>query len=328
MTNAAISIQNLIKIFGTDPDWALSKLQHGWTRQQLLDHGYLVAVNQVSLEIMSGHIHVIMGLSGSGKSTLLRHLNGLTKPNWGEIYVNHNNLLTMNKKQIQTLRQQQVTMVFQNFALFPHLTVQQNVEFGVDNKNSNDAKVWIERVGLAEYANYYPDQLSGGMQQRVGLARALVTNADIVLMDEAFSALDPVIRREMQDVLLELQKELNKTIVFITHDLNEALKLGDVITVLKDGEVVQHGTPQQIVMSPVDSYVARFVKDYNRAQIVRCCDLMQPGAANNGISVLSDMCLSQAIQILGRSCVDQADVVDRAGLQLGIISLSQMVEFL
>lgn len=328
MKHTAIHIENLTKIFGSDPQWALTELQNGQTKQQLMQAGHLVALHNINLEIQTGKIHVIMGLSGSGKSTLLRHLNGLIMPDAGHVRVAGCDIATMNKKQIQQLRQQQITMVFQNFALFPHLTVQQNVEFGTVDKDSKNVNHWIQRVGLGDYATYYPYQLSGGMQQRVGLARALATGADIILMDEAFSALDPVIRCDMQSMLLDLQKEINKTVVFITHDLSEALKIGDTITILNHGTVVQQGTPQQIVMHPVDQHVAEFVKGSNRAQIVRCQDLETSPTPGSGPTVNESTLLVDAIKLLGQTKHRSINLVDSNGNHCGTVRLEQMLEFL
>lgn len=328
MNNTAIHVKNLTKIFGPKPQQALMELQNGHTKEQLMSNGHLVALHNINIEIQTGQIHVIMGASGSGKSTLLRHLNALITPDAGNVYVAGHNLASMDKKQIQQLRQQQITMVFQNFALFPHLTVQQNVEFGTIDKNSENVNYWIHRVGLGDYKKYYPSQLSGGMQQRVGLARALATGADIILMDEAFSALDPVIRYDMQTMLLDLQKEINKTVVFITHDLDEALKIGNTVTILNDGQVVQHGTPQQIVMQPVDQCVAEFVKGSNRAQIVRCQDLATLSAPILGPTVASTTLVIDAVKILGRTKYKSINLVDSSGKHCGTVTLAQMVEFL
>lgn len=328
MKHTAIHIENLTKIFGPDPQWALTQLHNGQTKQQLMQTGHLVALHNINLEIQTGQIHVIMGLSGSGKSTLLRHFNGLVRPDAGHVRVAGHDLAIMSTKQIQQLRQRQITMVFQNFALFPHLTVQQNVEFGVVEKNSKNINHWIQRVGLDNYATYYPHQLSGGMQQRVGLARALATGADIILMDEAFSALDPVIRHDMQTMLLDLQKEINKTVVFITHDLNEALKIGDTITILNHGTVVQQGTPQHIVMHPVDQYVTEFVKGSNRAQIIRCQDLATLTPPVAGPAVAQETTVIDAIKLLGQTKHRSINLIDSTGKHCGTAELSKMVEFL
>jgi glycine betaine/proline transport system ATP-binding protein len=325
MTESKISIRNLIKIFGKRPAWALQQLNSGWSRQQLLDLDHLVAVNNVSLEIAAEKIHVIMGLSGSGKTTLLRHINALVTPDSGSVVVDGKDLQQLDSKDIRAFRQQCVSMVFQNFALFPHLTVWENVEFGLTRPNHQTVNRWIDRVGLTAYANYYPDQLSGGMQQRVGLARALATDSDIILMDEAFSALDPLIRNEMQDVLLELQSELNKTIVFITHDINEAFKLGDTVTILKDGALVQQGAPYQIILNPNDQYVAEFVKGANKAQVIKCKDLMSTQLVPAAVTLPSNMNIIDAARILTDSGNFEAAVVNEAGQHCGNIHLKQIM---
>jgi glycine betaine/proline transport system ATP-binding protein len=221
-----------------------------------------------------------MGLSGSGKSTLIRHLNRLIEPTAGEVWVDGDNILEYNENQLRHLRQHKMSMVFQKFALLPHRTVLQNAGLApwVDGQNetqyADEARRWIDRVGLQGQGDQYPHQLSGGMQQRVGIARALTSNSDIMLMDEAFSALDPLIRTDMQDLLNELQIELKKTIVFITHDLDEALKLADHLVILKDGFVVQQGEPQHILLNPADPYIEDFVSDINRARVLRVRSVM------------------------------------------------------
>jgi len=223
-----------------------------------------------------------MGLSGSGKSTLIRHFNRLIDPTEGEVVVEGQNIMTFDKHQLRTFRQNKMSMVFQRFGLLPHYTVIENVAFGLQAQGIDKltrlekAKTWITDVGLSGYENQYPSQLSGGQQQRVGLARALCTDAEILLMDEAFSALDPLIRSEMQDQLIELQDKLHKTIVFITHDLDEALRIGDRIAVLKDGELIQVGKPAEILLSPADDYVEKFVRDVNRARALTVDTVMQP----------------------------------------------------
>jgi glycine betaine/proline transport system ATP-binding protein len=233
------------------------------------------------MAIETGHIHVIMGLSGSGKSTLIRHFNRLIEPTSGQVIVDGQNVLEFSKKELEHYRRHKVSMVFQRFGLCPHETVLANAAFGLKiqgvgrAEREGKARYWLEQVGLAGVEKHYPRQLSGGMQQRVGLTRALVNDPDILLMDEAFSALDPLIKSEMQDQLLQLQKKLNKTIVFITHDLDEALKIGDRIALLKDGELVQQGTPSQILMNPAGDYVKSFIGGVNRYKAIRVGHLMR-----------------------------------------------------
>ncbi|MFT7491379.1 MAG: glycine betaine/proline transport system ATP-binding protein [Pseudohongiellaceae bacterium] len=280
-TEIKISIRNLYKIFGDDPEPALQLVKKGMGKIELLDaHNHVLGLNDINIDVPTGKTTVIMGLSGSGKSTLIRHLNRLIEPTAGEVWVDGDNILEYNEKQLRHLRQHKMSMVFQKFALLPHRTVLQNAGLApwVDGQNetqyTDEARRWIDRVGLQGQGDQYPHQLSGGMQQRVGIARALTSNSDIMLMDEAFSALDPLIRTDMQDLLNELQIELKKTIVFITHDLDEALKLADHLVILKDGFVVQQGEPQHILLNPADPYIEDFVSDINRARVLRVRSVM------------------------------------------------------
>jgi glycine betaine/proline transport system ATP-binding protein len=251
--------------------------------------GHTVGLDNVSLKIEEGETFVCMGLSGSGKSTLIRHLNRLIDPTDGEILVEGTNVMSLNKEKLIEFRRHKMSMVFQRFGLFPHKTVLQNVGYGLEmqgidpEKRNSVAMEKIEAVGLSGFENQYPNQLSGGMQQRVGLARALATDTDIMLMDEAFSALDPLIRSDMQKQLLDLQAQLKKTIVFITHDLDESLRLGDHIGILNAGKLVQVGTPVEIVMNPADDYVEAFVKDVNRAKVLKAKIIMKNANEVNGI---------------------------------------------
>ena len=262
-----INIRNVSKIFGGNWKTALAMTQQGADKSEVLAKtGCSVGLDNVSLDIPGGRIFVIMGLSGSGKSTLVRHINRLIEPTSGEILVGGSNVLDLAPKPLRDFRNRRVSMVFQNFGLMPHRTVLQNVVYGQRVRGLAKADStpigmkWIETVGLAGYENKFPHQLSGGMKQRVGLARALAADTDVILMDEAFSALDPLIRADMQDQLLQLEKNLHKTIVFITHDLDEALRIGAQIAILKDGKLVQVGTPSDILNSPANDYVARFVQ--------------------------------------------------------------------
>ena len=262
-----IAIRNVSKIFGNNWKAALAMAREGADKADILARtGCSVGLDDVSLDIPGGRIFVIMGLSGSGKSTLVRHINRLIEPTSGEILVGGSSVLDLKPKALRDFRNRRVSMVFQNFGLMPHRTVLQNVVYGqrVRGLTKVDARPigmqWIETVGLSGYENKFPHQLSGGMKQRVGLARALAADTDVILMDEAFSALDPLIRADMQDQLLQLEKNLHKTIVFITHDLDEALRIGAQIAILKDGKLVQVGTPGDILNSPANDYVARFVQ--------------------------------------------------------------------
>jgi glycine betaine/proline transport system ATP-binding protein len=264
---AKIEIRNVVKIFGQREQEALKQLRDGSGKAQILETlDCNVGLNDISLRIPAGGIFVIMGLSGSGKSTLVRHINRLIDPTAGEVFIDGQNVLTLNAAGLRDLRRNKVSMVFQNFGLLPHKKVIDNVAYGLlvrGDKRANamqTARDWIARVGLAGYEKNYPDELSGGMRQRVGLARALALDTDIILMDEAFSALDPLIRGEMQDQLLQLQADLNKTIIFITHDLDEAMRIGNRIAILRDGVLLQEGMPEEIVNAPADEHVRRFVE--------------------------------------------------------------------
>ncbi|MCB1754509.1 MAG: betaine/proline/choline family ABC transporter ATP-binding protein [Gammaproteobacteria bacterium] len=284
MSDVKISIQNLYKIFGKNPRTAMEHVNNGVGKQELLNkYGHVLGLQNINLDLHERSIEVIMGLSGSGKSTLIRHINRLLDPTTGSVVIDGEDILKMSAAGLRELRQNKVSMVFQKFALMPHHTILQNVEFGLDlradvaaSEKRERAEYWLQRVGLKGVEAQYPGHLSGGMQQRVGLARALATDADILLMDEAFSALDPLIRTDMQDMLLELQAELNKTIIFITHDLDEALRIGDRIAILNDGALVQQGSAQQILLHPQDDYVRRFVADVNRVKVLRVNAIMTP----------------------------------------------------
>ena len=276
-----IEINNVYKIFGNDPKSVLPMVKDGATKDEILEKtGHTVGLDNVSLKIEEGETFVCMGLSGSGKSTLIRHLNRLIDPTDGEILVEGTNVMSLNKDKLIEFRRHKMSMVFQRFGLFPHKTVIQNVGYGLEmqgkaeDERNKISMEKIDAVGLTGFENQYPAQLSGGMQQRVGLARALATDTDIMLMDEAFSALDPLIRSDMQKQLIDLQAQLKKTIVFITHDLDESLRLGDHIGILNSGKLVQVGTPEEIIMNPADDYVEAFVKDVNRAKVLRAKTVM------------------------------------------------------
>lgn len=270
-----LRIENLIKIYGNKPQAALKLFRDGRSRADILAAtGQVLGIADVSFEVKQGELFVIMGLSGSGKSTLVRCINRLIDPTSGHIYIDNEDVAHGKAERIREIRRTKLAMVFQHFGLFPHQTVAQNVAYGLKvrgiaaNHRRQKALEVLESVGLAQWADHLPSALSGGMQQRVGLARALATNAEILLMDEAFSALDPLIRREMQDELLRLQAELHKTIVFISHDIQEALKLGDRVAVMKDGHIVQIGTPEALLTQPADDYIRAFTHDVNRAQVL------------------------------------------------------------
>jgi len=331
-----IEINNVYKIFGSNPKSVLPKVKDGATKEEILEKtGHTVGLDNVSLKIEEGETFVCMGLSGSGKSTLIRHLNRLIDPTAGEILVEGTNVMSLNTEKLIDFRRHKMSMVFQRFGLFPHKTVIQNVSYGLEMQGKSDdeknkiAMEKIESVGLSGFENQYPNQLSGGMQQRVGLARALATNTDIMLMDEAFSALDPLIRSDMQKQLIDLQSELKKTIVFITHDLDESLRLGDHIGILNAGKLVQVGTPVDIVMNPADDYVEAFVKDVNRAKVIKAKVIMKPVNQANGIDkknlikVQEDQFIDEFLpQVV---CTDaNCEVVDKKGNVKGYISNAEL----
>ncbi|GHB06496.1 Glycine betaine transport ATP-binding protein OpuAA [Streptomyces sp. ADI97-07] len=276
-----LQAEHLYKVFGRRPDQAVRKLESGTHRDELRADGTTAAVIDASFTVEPGQIFVVMGLSGSGKSTLLRMLNGLLEPTAGRVLFDGQDLTALSPRDLRTVRSRKISMVFQHFALFPHRSVLENAAYGLEvqgvaraerEKRATEA---LELTGLAGWEKSWPDELSGGMQQRVGLARALATDADLLLMDESFSALDPLIRRDMQDQLLELQKRLKKTIVFITHDLNEAMRLGDRIAVMRDGEIVQQGTAEDILVRPANEYVASFIQDVDRSRVLTAGSIME-----------------------------------------------------
>ncbi|MFZ8875463.1 MAG: quaternary amine ABC transporter ATP-binding protein [Paracoccaceae bacterium] len=283
MVEPMVSMRGLYKIFGARGKDVLHHVQGGMGKEELLArHGHVLGLNNINVDMQAGEITVVMGLSGSGKSTLIRHLNRLIEPTVGEIIVQGEDVMGLSENGLRKARQEKMSMVFQKFALLPHKTILKNAGMPLSVRGKDEATCdkeatkWLDRVGLSGYENHYPAQLSGGMQQRVGIARALTANTDIMLMDEAFSALDPLIRTDMQNLLLELQKELHKTIIFITHDLDEALKLADHLVILKDGAVVQQGEPQGILLNPCDPYIEDFVSDINRARVLRVRSVMSP----------------------------------------------------
>ncbi|WP_230536654.1 glycine betaine/L-proline ABC transporter ATP-binding protein [Streptomyces albidoflavus] len=275
-----LQAEHLYKVFGRRPDEAVQRLEKGVDRDELRAEGTTAAVIDASFSVEPGQIFVVMGLSGSGKSTLLRMLNGLLEPTAGHVRFDGQDLTELAPAELRAVRSQKISMVFQHFALFPHRSVLENAGYGLEvqgvprAERERRALEALELAGLAGWEKSWPDELSGGMQQRVGLARALATDADLLLMDESFSALDPLIRRDMQDQLLELQKRLKKTIVFITHDLNEAMRLGDRIAVMRDGRIVQIGTSEDILVTPANDYVASFTQDVDRSRVLTAGAIM------------------------------------------------------
>jgi len=323
-----IVVRGLIKIFGNHPEKAHLLIEKSRNKDDILrETGQTVAISNVDFTIKQGEIFVIMGLSGSGKSTILRCLNRLIEPNAGSIVIDGIDINRLKAKDLRRFRQEKTAMVFQQFALLPHRTVLNNTVYGLEVqgmlKKNREAKALqtLELVGLKGWENKYPSQLSGGMKQRVGLARALVNEADILLMDEAFSALDPLIREEMQDELLSLQQQVHKTIVFITHDLNEALKLGDRIAFLRDGALVQVGTPEEITTVPADDYVAKFVRGVDRSKVLLAGDVMKKPqpliTMRDGPSV--------ALRIMKEHGISSVFVVDRGKRLQGIITVDSAV---
>jgi glycine betaine/proline transport system ATP-binding protein len=331
-SSIGISIRKLYKIFGPTPDQFLERVQNGMTKQVLRDeHGHVLGLRDINIDMPAGGIQVVMGLSGSGKSTLIRHINRLIEPTSGEVIAGESDVVKMNHSELLRFRREKTAMVFQKFALFPHYTILENAEYGLEvqgvptKQRRERSMKWLERVGLKGYEDNYPNQLSGGMQQRVGLARALSNDAPILLMDEAFSALDPLIRSDMQSVLLDLQQEIGKTIVFITHDLDEALRLGDKIAILRDGEVVQQGTGQQIVLKPADDYIESFVRDVNRGRVIRSRTLMQPGARIEGPDVDPSLVIEEVARLLSAENKEAANVVTAKGKHLGVLTMSDVI---
>ena len=331
-----IEINNVYKIFGSNPKSILPMVKEGASKEEILDKtGHTVGLDNVTLKIEEGEIFVCMGLSGSGKSTLIRHLNRLIDPTDGEIIVEGTNVMSLNKQQLIEFRRHKMSMVFQRFGLFPHRTVIDNVGYGLEmqgvavEERKKTAMEKIESVGLSGFENQYPAQLSGGMQQRVGLARALANDTDIMLMDEAFSALDPLIRSDMQKQLIDLQSELKKTIVFITHDLDESLRLGDHIGILNHGKLVQVGTPVDIIMNPADDYVKAFVKDVNRTKVIKAKTIMKSKEDVNGIDknnlvkVKEDQFIEEFLpQVVCTNA--NCEVIDKTGKVKGYITNKEL----
>ena len=318
----AVAVRSLYKIFGRKARQAVPRLAGGVPREEVGDLGVTAAVIDVSFEVRPGEIFVVMGLSGSGKSTLIRMLNGLLPPTSGTVEVDGTDLGSLRPAELRRLRREKISMVFQHFALLPHRTVLDNAAYALEvakvpkAERFERARQALELVGLGGWEDRLPQQLSGGMRQRVGLARALAAGTDIMLMDEAFSALDPLIRREMQDQLLELQAKLGKTIVFITHDLNEAMRLGDRIAVMRDGRIVQVGTAEEILTDPSTEYVAQFVADVDRTRVLTAAGVMEPPI--NVVPVTTGP--RAALLAMNESKTESVYVVDRDRRLLGAVS--------
>ncbi|WP_299616124.1 glycine betaine/L-proline ABC transporter ATP-binding protein [uncultured Tateyamaria sp.] len=335
--NAKIEVSGLYKVFGAKPAAALEHVYAGASKTQLLaDHGHVLGLQDINIKMNEGDITVVMGLSGSGKSTLIRHINYLIEPTAGSIVIDGKDITKMDAAGIRRMRQSKMSMVFQNFALLPHRTVLQNAALAPISRGDDKAEslekalYWLNRVGLAGIEDQYPYQLSGGMQQRVGIARALTSDSDIMLMDEAFSALDPLIRTDMQGLLLELQAELRKTVVFITHDLDEALRLADHLVILKDGAVVQQGEPQHILIHPADAYIEEFVNDINRARVLRARSVMSPpDAGYDGIQGAVDhQATLESVIAMSHGDTTIKFRVQKEGEDVGVLDMNDLVRAL
>ncbi|KMP24426.1 MULTISPECIES: quaternary amine ABC transporter ATP-binding protein [Bacillus] len=322
MKETKLRVEDVTKVFGKNPSKGIALLKEGKSKADILkETGMNIGVNQAKFDVYAGEIFVIMGLSGSGKSTLVRMLNQLIKPTSGHIYIDGEDIATMGKESLRKVRRNKMSMVFQKFALFPHRTVLQNVAYGLEiqkvSKEERETKALesLKLVGLENNKDSYPEQLSGGMQQRVGIARALTNNPDVLLMDESFSALDPIIRKEMQNELLELQDKMKKTIIFITHDLDEALRIGDRIALMKDGEIVQIGTPEEIMVSPANEFVEQFVADVNLGKVLTSESIMKRPE-----TLLIDRGPRVALQIMKNASVSSVYVVNKKHEFLGVLT--------
>lgn len=334
-TAGGIEIRNLYKIFGANPQTHIDNVRAGMSKEELNEkHHHVLGLRDINISMPAGSIQVIMGLSGSGKSTLIRHINRLIDPTAGEVLVSDVDVVKMDKPTLRQFRRHKTAMVFQKFALLPNRNVLENTVYGLEvqglprAKQVETAMRWIERVGLKGFEDRYPNQLSGGMQQRVGLARALTNDAPILLMDEAFSALDPLIRMDMQSILLDLQKEIRKTVVFITHDLDEALRLGDQIAILRDGEVIQQGTGQQIVLHPADDYIARFVREVNRGRVIRVETIMETEGVveSDAMPVREGTFLEETMRMMSHASASVAQVIDADGMPIGTLRLATLID--
>jgi len=330
--NPILEVKGLYKVFGEDTERAFSMIDKGANKDQVFEKtGLTIGVNDVSLSIQEGEIFVIMGLSGSGKSTLVRLLNRLIEPTKGNVFLKGKDIAHISEEELRQVRRNNISMVFQNFALMPHMTVIENAAFGLElagvdtEKRKASALEALDRVGLGAYSESYPDELSGGMKQRVGLARALACDPDILLMDEAFSALDPLIRTEMQDELIRLQNDDKRTIVFISHDLDEAMRIGDRITIMQNGEVVQVGTPDDILNNPANDYVEAFFRGVNVASVLTAKDIARKKPAAVFKKSEHDGPAS-ALQILIDNDREYGIIVDKSNHYSGIVSVDSLRE--
>ncbi|MBT2542353.1 betaine/proline/choline family ABC transporter ATP-binding protein [Streptomyces sp. ISL-44] len=334
---STLQAEHVYKVFGRRPDHAVRALRDGAGRDELRADGTTAAVIDASFRVEPGQIFVVMGLSGSGKSTMLRMLNGLLEPTAGRILFDGEDLTALGARELRRVRSTKISMVFQHFALFPHRDVLENAAYGLEvqgvprAERERRATEALALCGLGGWEKSWPDELSGGMQQRVGLARALATDADLLLMDESFSALDPLIRRDMQDQLLELQQRLKKTIVFITHDLNEAMRLGDAIAVMRDGRIVQQGTAEDILIRPADDYVASFIQDVDRSRVLTADAVMDEALSDANAcacpTVHADTPLADLCAVSARVPHPVA-VTDADGAVIGSVARDRLVAFI
>ena len=324
-----IKVENVTKIFGPRPKKVIPMIEKGASKKEILEKtGHTVGVYNANMEIMEGETFVIMGLSGSGKSTLIRCFNLLNKPTTGAIYVDGENIVNYNKEQLKFFRQKKIAMVFQHFGLFSHRTVMENIEYGLEIRGLSKAErreiaqKHIDTVGLNGYENQYPDELSGGMRQRVGIARALTNDPDILLMDEPFSALDPLIRKEMQMELVDIQTRLQKTIIFITHDVNEAFRIGDRVAVMKDGHVEQIGTPEELLGTPANDYIVEFTREIDRSKVLQANNIM-----SKPLSVMNNKDgLHVAIKNMEEHGISSVFVTNRERQLLGLVTIDAAID--
>ncbi len=326
-----ISVHGLWKIFGPEPEKILNMDMSNSTKQAILEEtGCVMAIRDVSFEVNSGELFVIMGLSGSGKSTLIRCILRLIEPTAGKIIINGEDICAYDKSQLMNLRRNTTGMIFQYFGLFPHHTVLDNVAYGLKVKGVDKeeryarAREIIAKVGLREWESYFPSALSGGMQQRVGIARALANDPDVLLMDEPFSGLDPLIRRQMQDELIAIQSEVQKTILFVTHDLDEALKLGSHIAIMRDGEIIQVGTPEEVITAPSDDYVRSFVQDASPAKVVTARSIMEQPR----VLLYEWQGPKTALALMKSNSSDETFVVTRTGKLQGMVTIENLIKLI
>jgi glycine betaine/proline transport system ATP-binding protein len=336
-TDVSVSCKDVWKVYGPHPERIVGSAEADLPRAELLERtGCVAAVREISFDVAPGEVFVVMGLSGSGKSTLVRLINRLHEPTAGQILIDGEDVLQIGAERLREIRRHKISMVFQHFGLLPHRRILDNVAFGLEvqgierDERERHAGEVLEVVGLQGWGDHYPDELSGGMQQRVGLARALATDPEIMLFDEPFSALDPLIRRDMQDEVIRLQREVRKTMIFITHDLMEALKLGDRIAIMKDGAFVQIGTPEEVVSKPADEYVADFIRDVPRAHVLTARTIMAPMSGGDGRRYAGDVEAGTVVQDL-LPMVVKSDlpfrVVDGSE-EIGIIDRAAVLEAL